>query len=105
MDNFSEETFLKLLPLAKKYEIAGLVALCTARLAGKLSVTNVAEILSVADAMEVVPLKQQALRFIVSNADTLRAVQDTDGFEKLSKTLILEVLSASLPGNGVKRGH
>jgi len=102
-DEQKEDVCLRLLPLAKKYEVATLVAYCSTHLFSGLCAANAAELLRVADMLNVTPLKQQALAFITSSADTLKTVQDTTGFELLDKDLVKEILRATFHKSGIKR--
>merc|ERR1739848_742458 len=84
-----------LLPLAKKYEVKSLIDLCSSQLLQHITEVNAADVLCLADMLGVFPLKKFALRFITQSNDTLLAVQDTDGFDKLDKSLVREILFAT----------
>ncbi|CAK0874649.1 unnamed protein product [Prorocentrum cordatum] len=93
---------LRLLPLAKKYEVNSLVSFCAARLTYYLAESNAAELLRLADMYDVLPLKQHVVKFIARSMDTLRAVQDTAEFDKLDANLIKEVVSTMVAHCGAK---
>eukprot|EP00930_Biecheleria_cincta_P043192 TRINITY_DN29684_c0_g1_i1.p1 TRINITY_DN29684_c0_g1~~TRINITY_DN29684_c0_g1_i1.p1 ORF type:complete len:395 (+),score=53.41 TRINITY_DN29684_c0_g1_i1:41-1225(+) len=97
---------LQLLPLAKKYEVESLVQFCSEKLARQISENNAADILSLADVLSVMPLRRFAIQFITRNSDTARMVQDTDGWDKLSRSLLREILFAVVSqGSSTKRGR
>lgn len=99
------EVCRNILPLAKKYEVKGLVQFCSSQLVQHISENNAADILCLADMLGVLPLKQFASEFITQSNDTMRAVQDTEGFDKLDKSLLREILHRSLSQGGAKRSR
>jgi len=102
-DEKDEDICLRLLPLAKKYEVSTLVTYCSTHLGNGLCAANAAQRLKVADMLNVTTLKEHALAFITSSADTLKAVQDTNGFDNLDKDLVKEILRQTSHRSGIKR--
>lgn len=101
-DDDSIATCSSLLPLAKKYEVPGLIAHCCSTLVAGVSVHNAASFLEMADLYDVSSLKEAALKFITRSRENLIAVQDTPAFDNLDKDLMKELFVAV---TGVKRTH
>lgn len=83
-----------LLPLAKKYEVASLIDFCVWELVSSLDESNAADLLCLADMWDIPDFKRKVLEFITRSPETLRDVQDTEGFDQLDKDLTKEILVA-----------
>mmetsp|Transcript_69829 Transcript_69829/g.227177 ORF Transcript_69829/g.227177 Transcript_69829/m.227177 type:complete len:390 (-) Transcript_69829:15-1184(-) len=93
------------LPVAKKYEVAGLTEHCCGVLAQGLAVDNAVDFLQLADTFDIQSLKEAAMKFIACNRETLVAVQDTPAFDNLDKDLMKELFAAVTGVTGTKRPH
>jgi speckle-type POZ protein len=80
-----------LLAMACKYQVRGLETYCENFLCAALSLTNVIEVLSLADLFQAGRLKSRALQFIAHNA---KAVVQSEAFSGLSLDLYPEVMRA-----------
>jgi speckle-type POZ protein len=73
-----EGRLMSLLTLADRYEVLPLRDECATMLATRLSDTNMAAVLKVADMHQALELKAVALAFITSRPERIVAVMDTD---------------------------
>merc|ERR1712232_279186 len=78
---------------AHKYDVKSLVAECAARLQARLSPENVAAILAEADKLGIAALKDAALHYIASCSHTFQAVQESEGYRKLSADVLQQILA------------
>jgi len=85
----------RVLVLAKKYEVLGLIEACAGQVMANISVSTAAEVLNIASLHDMAALKQDAIAFITRDPATIRAVQDSEAFDSLSKSAVIEILSAA----------
>jgi len=88
------------LEAANRYQVAGLVELCTGSLGRSLSCQNAARRLMLADLVGEEAFRSRCLAFITSSSSVTKAVQRTDGFKELTKQrphLVADILSAAFP--------
>jgi len=81
-----------LLPLAKKYEVTSLIDFCVWKLVSTIDASNAADLLRLADMWDIAHFKRKVLEFITRSSETMRDVQDTEGFDRLDKDLTKEIL-------------
>jgi len=81
-----------LLPLAKKYEVTSLIDFCVWKLVSTIDSSNAADLLRLADMWDIAHFKRKVLEFITRSSETMRDVQDTEGFDRLDKDLTKEIL-------------
>lgn len=82
------------LKLAKKYEVAGLVEVCSQTILSGLTVNNAAETLLLADTYGLTAVKEAAIDFMSRDHETIQAIQDTEAFDRLSKELVMKLFTA-----------
>lgn len=88
-----DEAIRDLMLAAKKYEVHGLVRLCTEKALARIQAHSAATWLMLASQLSEEEFKEHCLRYIV---DHLTEVQETDGWEELMHSKLLPELAPAL---------
>ena len=88
-------TYQHLLVAADMYDMKRLKLICEQKLCEYIDVGSAATILALADQHHCEGLKKASLKFLAAPA-TLKAFMTTDGFQHLSRTLMVELMAMSL---------
>ena len=83
------ENVIELYMTADLYGIDKLKKICESKLQGLMSINNVGYMLQAAEDLQATSIRDQCIKFIVQNFDT---VTKTESFQILSRSLILEIL-------------
>jgi hypothetical protein len=87
----------QLLSAADRFQIPQLIEVCATKLIATIAVDNVADRLILADTCHAPRLKRKCLEFVRADSRRLAEVMDTDGFQRLSRAQLHELMAVLAP--------